>query len=330
MGNSVLIKELATGQITDSLYLVADRSVRAHKNKPGQYLQLQLQDRTGSIKAMYWDVPGDVAAAVHSGGVYQVQGKVENYQDDLQIRVTAIREPKGQVDWSQFLPESRRSARELQTEFDRVVTLIQDPDYQALVKLVRGDERLWARYAQAPAATSVHHAYLRGLLEHTLNMCRLCEALKPIYPDANLDLLLTGAIFHDAGKVYEYESGPAFNKTIYGELVGHLAIGDQMVVQLATKVEGMAKEKVWHLRHLVLSHHGQLEFGAPVLPKTLEGLLLHFADNIDAKVGTYRQAADSTPEGETLTDRVWSMDHRRFVLTGDGRSTPAADFGSQG
>lgn len=323
------IKELSTGQTTDSLYLVADRSVRAHKNKPGQYLQLQLQDRTGSIKAMYWDVPGDVAASVHAGEVYQVQGKVENYQDDLQIRVTAIREPRGQIDWSQFLPESTRSAGELEAEFDRVVARIADADYQALVQMLRGDERLWSRYAQAPAATSVHHAYLRGLLEHTLNMCRICEALAAIYPDANRDLLLTGVIFHDAGKVYEYEAGPAFNKTVYGELVGHLAIGDQLVVQLAARREGIPREKVWHLRHLVLSHHGQLEFGSPVLPKTLEGLLLHFADNIDAKVGIYRQAADSTPEGETFTDRVWSMDHRRFLLADGGGSRPAPDIGSQ-
>ena len=323
------IKELSTGQTTDSLYLVAERSLRAHKNKPGQYLQMQLQDRTGSMRAMFWDVPGEVAASVRPGAVYQIAGKVENYMDDLQLRVTAIREPRGQIDWAQFLPESPRSARELESEFDRILGNIEDADYRALVKLIRDDERLWARYSQAPAATSVHHAYLRGLLEHTLNMCRLCEALAPIYPEANRDLLLTGAIFHDAGKVYEYEAGPAFNKTLYGELVGHLAIGDQLVVQLAAQVEGIAREKVWHLRHLVLSHHGQLEFGSPVLPKTLEGLLLHFADNVDAKVGIFRQAADSTPEGEIFTDRVWSMDHRRFVLAGDDRTAPAPHTGSQ-
>lgn len=322
------IKELSTGQVTDSQYLVADRSVRAHKNKPGQYLQLRLQDRTGTISAMYWDVPGDVVASVHTNKVYQVQGKVESYQDDLQIRVTAIREPKGPIDWSQFLPESSRGARELEAEFDRVVSQIKDADYQALVRMLRDDKEFWKRYSQAPAATSVHHAYLRGLLEHTLNMCRLCEAMAAIYPDANRDLLLAGAIFHDAGKVEEYETGQAFNKTVYGELVGHLAIGDQLVVQLAARREGIPREKVWHLRHLVLSHHGQLEFGAPVLPKTLEGLLLHFADNIDAKVGIYRQAADSTPKGENFTDRVWSMDHRRFLLAGGGL-TPAPDTGSQ-
>lgn len=322
------IKELSTGQITDALYLVAERSLRAHKNKPGQYLQLHLQDRTGSMKAMYWDVPGDVAARVVAGSVYQVQGKVENYMDDLQIRVTSIRDPRGQIDWSQFLPESKRTALELEREFDRVAGQIKDPHYAALVQLFRSDERWWPRYAQSPAATSVHHAYLRGLLEHTLNMCRLCESLAELYPDADLDLLLTGAIFHDVGKVYEYESGPAFNKTVYGELVGHLAIGDQLVVQLATQVDGMPKEKVWLLRHLVLSHHGQLEWGAPVLPKTLEGLLLHFADNVDAKVGIYRQAADSTPEGETFTDRVWSMDHRRFLLA-DGRRAPGPQLRSQ-
>ena len=322
------IKELSAGQITDALYLVAERSIRAHKNKPGQYLQLQLQDRTGSMKAMYWDVPGDVAAGIHAGSVYQVQGKVESYMDDLQIRVTTIREPRGPIDWAQFLPESKKSAAELEREFDRVVGRITDPHYSALVKLLRHDDKLWARYAQSPAATSVHHAYLRGLLEHTLNMCRLCESLADLYPEADLDLLLAGAIFHDVGKVYEYESGPAFNKTVYGELVGHLAIGDQLVIQLAARVDGIPKEKVWHLRHLVLSHHGQLEFGAPVLPKTLEGLLLHFADNVDAKVGIYRQAADSTPEGETFTDRVWSMDHRRFLLA-DGRSAPAPQLRSQ-
>lgn len=322
------IKQLNAGQITDSMYLVADRSLRAHKNKPGQYLQMTLQDRTGSMRAMFWDVPENVAHTVHAGAVYQVQGKVESYMDDLQMRVTSVREPRGPVDWAQFLPESKRSAAELEAEFDRVQKSLRDPHYSALIRLFRDDERLWSRYVQSPAATSVHHAYLRGLLEHTLNMCRVCEALAEIYPDADRDLLLCGAILHDVGKVYEYESGPAFNKTVYGELVGHLAIGDQLVVQLAARVEDMPREKVWHLRHLVLSHHGQLEFGSPVLPKTLEGLLLHFADNVDAKVGIFRQAADSTPEGETFTDRVWSMDHRRFLLA-NGPSAPSPQLRSQ-
>lgn len=322
------IKELSAGQITDTLYLVAERSLRAHKNKPGQYLQMTLQDRTGSMKAMFWDVPGEVAGIVQAGSIYQVQGKVESYMDDLQIRVTSLREPRGPVDWSQFLPESSRSAADLEAEFDRVLASLRDPHYGAMVKALRTNKELWPKYAKSPAATSVHHAYLRGLLEHTLNMCRICDALAKIYPDADRDLLLCGAVFHDVGKVDEYESGPAFSKTVIGELVGHLAIGDQLVVQMAAGIQGMPVEKVRHLRHLVLSHHGQLEYGSPILPKTLEGLLLHFADNVDAKVGIFRQAADSTPEGETFTDRVWSMDHRRFLLA-NGGSAPASQLRSQ-
>jgi 3'-5' exoribonuclease len=322
------IAELSTGTMTDALYLVADRSVRAHKNKPGQYLQLQLQDRTGTIKAMYWDVPIKVADSVRAGDVYLVSGKVENYMDDLQIRVTGIREPTGDIDWSEFLPESAKSAQELETEFDRIVALMEDPDYRAIVEAFRNDDKLWPRFTVAPAATAIHHAYLRGLMEHTLNLCNICERLCTMYHDVNRDLLLAGAIFHDLGKAYEYESGPTFKKTLYGELVGHLAIGDQLVVKLAESLDGISRDKVLLLRHLVLSHHGQMEWGSPVLPKTLEGLLLHFADNMDAKVGTFRQAADTTPEGEWLTDRVWSMDHRRFVLS--GRSHTSQETGSVG
>lgn len=306
------IAELSTGHTTDSLYLVADRSVRAHKNKPGQYLQLVLQDRTGTMKAMFWDVPTSVADSVRSGAVYQVQGKVESYMDDLQIRVVAIRPPERAVDWGEFLPESVRSAADLTAEFDRVAADLTDPHLKALVLRLRSHEKMWARYLNAPAATMVHHAYLRGLIEHSLNICRLCMRLAELYAEVNRDLLVAGALFHDLGKAYEYESGPTFGRTTYGELVGHLAIGDNLVVQLAQEVEGITPETVWQLRHLVLSHHGTYEFGSPVLPKTLEGLLLHYADNIDAKVGTYRQMADNTPEGEAWTDKVFSMDHRRL------------------
>jgi 3'-5' exoribonuclease len=316
------VANLSSGQPCDALYLVTDRSVRAHKNKPGQYLQLLLQDRTGTIKAMFWDVPPSVADAVRAGAVYHVQGKVENYQDDLQIRVTAIRPPEQRVDWAQFLPESKRSAEELTAEFDAVAATLTDPHYSALVQALRNHDKLWPRYVTAPAATAIHHAYLRGLVEHSLNMCHVCDRLAGLYPETNRDLLLTGAIFHDSGKTFEYDSGPTFQRTTYGELVGHLAIGDNIVVQLAQEVGGMPQEKVWQLRHLVLSHHGTMEFGSPVLPKTIEGILLHFADNIDAKVGTFRQVADNTPEGESWTDRVVSMDYRRFFVpaSADGRA----------
>lgn len=322
------IDELTTGTATDALYLVADRSVRAHRNKPGQYLQLTLQDRTGTMKAMYWDVPATVADTVKPGAVYQIRGKVENYMDDLQIRVTGIKPPTESVDWSRFLPESARSAEELTSEFDGWVAKISDPHYRGLVEALRCHPQLWPRYLSAPAATMIHHAYLRGLIEHSLNLCRLCDRLAELYPEINRDLLLAGAIFHDVGKVYEYDSGPTFRRTDYGELVGHLAIGDQVVVQLAEQVEGITREKVWHLRHLVVSHHGQLDYGSPVLPKTLEGLLLHYADNIDAKVGTFRQTADKTPNGETWSDRVFSMDHRRlFVGAHDSSTDESAESG---
>jgi len=312
--SQVSVSDLNTGQTTDALYLVADRSVRAHKNKPGQYLQLLLQDRTGTIKGMFWDVPASVADSVKSGSVYKVQGKVENYMDDLQIRITAVRPPDGPIDWGEFLPESQRSLDSLTAEFDALLETLRDPHYRALTQRLRDHAKLWPRFANAPAATMIHHAYLRGLLEHSLNICRLCEKLAELYPETNRDLLVAGAIFHDIGKAYEYDSGPTFKRTTYGELVGHLAIGDNIVVQLAQEVEGIPHEKVWQLRHLVLSHHGTMEFGSPVLPKTIEGLLLHYADNIDAKVGTFRQTADNTPEGESWTDKVFSMDHRRFFI----------------
>lgn len=317
------VSELATGQTTESLYLVADRSVRAHKNKPGQYLQLLLQDRTGSIKGMFWDVPAHVAESVKSGAVYMVQGKVENYMDDLQIRITGIKAPAGEIDWSKFLPESKRTADSLTAEFDTLIESLKDPHYRTLVETLRNHEKLWHRFAIAPAATMIHHAYLRGLLEHTLNICRICDKLAELYPEINRDLLLTGAIFHDIGKAYEYDSGPSFQRTTYGELVGHLAIGDNLVVQLAVEIADIPAEKVWQVRHLVLSHHGTMEFGSPVLPKTIEGLMLHYADNIDAKVGTFRQVADNTNKGEPWSDKVFSMDHRRFFIP-DGFETTDA------
>ena len=166
----------------------------------------------------------------------------------------------------------------------------------------------------SPAATVIHHAYLRGLIEHSLNMCKLGHMLAEQYSEVNRSLLIAGAIFHDIGKMYEYDSGPTFQRTTYGELIGHIAIGDNLVVKLAHEIDGIPKEKVWQLRHLILSHHGQMEWGAPVLPKTLEGLLLHYADNIDAKVSTFRLAADKMTDGADWTERVFSLDHRRLYI----------------
>ena len=311
------IAELSSGQTTDALYLISERSVRSHRNKPGQYLQLTLQDRTGTVKAMYWDVPKKVVDEVQSGAVYKVSGKVESYMDSVQVRVLGIELPTEEIDWGLFLPESKRSAEELTADFDALIPTLEDPHYRELVLGLRNNEQMWPRYLASPAATMIHHAYLRGLIEHSLSMCWLCDKLAEQYSEVNRSLLITGAIFHDIGKMYEYDSGPTFQRTTYGELIGHIAIGDNLVVKLAQDIDGMPRDKVWQIRHLILSHHGQMEWGAPVLPKSLEGFLLHYADNIDAKVSTFRIAADKTSEGADWTERVFSLDHRRLYIPQD-------------
>lgn len=150
------IAELSSGQTTESLYLISERSVRSHRNKPGQYLQLTLQDRTGTVKAMYWDVPKSVLDEIQTGAVYKVSGRVESYMDSVQVRVTGIARPTEEIDWGQFLPESDRTATDLTAEFDALIPTLDDPHYRQLVQGLRSHEQMWSRYLISPAATMIN------------------------------------------------------------------------------------------------------------------------------------------------------------------------------
>ncbi len=248
-------------------------------NKP--YLLGTLADKTGTIRAVFWEVPAHVDAWVRPGVAVLVTGKVTRYQEALQINISDLN-PWLEPDMRLFLPVSYRPVEEMEADLQALMGSLSAP-WRALVEQVVLDPDLYPRIVAAPAARAMHHAYLGGLLEHTLSMARLAQVIAGHYPYVNLDLLLAGVLLHDVGKALAYEVESEFAYTTDGRLVGHIVRGITLVEMAAAELGDVPAEAVQELVHLIAAHHGTLEWGSPVVPKTLEAVLLHQIDLLDSR-----------------------------------------------
>ena len=295
-GKKVFISGLQEGQQVRDLFLVARKNLAETKaGKP--YMALTLMDRTGEIEARVWEnaLQFDAVAAV--GDVIFVQAMAKSYQNQLQLGVSHLqRAGDEQVALADFMPASRRPVREMQQELTSLLATISDPGLQKLLQRLFSGELL-DQFSTAPAAKKMHHAYIGGLLEHTLSVTGMAVKAADHYPGLDRDMLVAGALVHDIAKTREfsYKSLP-FDYTDCGRLVGHLVLGADMVRQAAAGIDGLAVGRVDQLVHLVLSHHGRHEFGAPVLPMTPEAILLHHLDDMDAKMNYIDQLREKQDE----------------------------------
>jgi len=282
----VFVEQLRDGQIIEELFLVA-KADRAETKAGNPYLILSLMDRSGEIGGRLWenlDQYGDQAVV---GSVAMIKGVAQSFRDELQIKVDSLKffsfdDPS--VELSDFLPSSKFPVNFMLSELKRLIALVTDRSlFNLLEKVFQG--KTLEDFKTAPAAKRMHHAYIGGLLEHTLSVASLAVGMAAHYPQLDRDLFLTGALLHDLGKVKEfsYKSVP-FEYTDSGRLLGHLVIGAEMVREAARDVSGLTDERLDQLIHMILSHHGRYEFGSPVLPMTIESILLHHIDDIDAKV----------------------------------------------
>jgi 3'-5' exoribonuclease len=299
---SPFVSELELDKIVTTSFQVYSKQVR--EKKSGEpYLSLLLGDRTGKIDAKMWDNVHEVKDTFECNDYVKVRAQVQSYNNRKQLTVQKLRrmEPP-EVDAADYLPASTRNPDEMLAELRGVIASMQDPHLRALLELFFNDEEIASRYKRAPAAKQIHHAYLGGLVEHVLSVCRLCRLVAQNYTDIDVDLLLAGAILHDIGKIYELGYDVAFSYTNDGQLLGHIVMGVRMVEEKVRSLPDFPVKLRTLLEHMILSHHGQMDFGSPKVPLFPEALLLHFLDDMDSKMECMRSLVEHDLNG----DRNWT------------------------
>jgi 3'-5' exoribonuclease len=307
-------------KIFDAFFLLLQRQSRTSKtNKP--YLCLTFCDKTGTLDGRVWE-PGDprIAKDVGRGDVVKVRGCVSRFDDRLQMKVEQMRRAMtGEVDKTDMMPATACNVDELWKELMGFVDSFTQPDLKRLLTALFADPQLAQAYREAPAARQLHHAWLGGLLEHVVSLLKLADRVAPHYPTLHRDLLLTGVILHDIGKVRELAWDIGFEYTVEGELLGHIQIGIALVEKAIESIPGFPGRLKTLVLHMILSHHGKLEFGSPKLPMIPEALVLHFLDDLDAKMQAMsREFEKSVKEGKApdeLTGKVWALDQRQLLNT---------------
>jgi 3'-5' exoribonuclease len=290
------IADLKSGdELDNELFLIQD-VVRRQTRDGRPYLLCTVADRTGKAGGIFWDVPESVDAWLRPGLVVYLTGRAGHYRDALQITATDLSVcPSPNL--SDLLPASARPRDEMIAELKKEIESLAPP-WRQLIGHILLEPDFLVHFANAPAARTLHHAYIGGLLEHTLSMVTLCRKVAGHYPYVNTDLLRAGALLHDAGKAIEYNSEPAFMFSDDGRLVGHIVRAVVMVEQAAAHLGTLDPEDLRQLVHIIVSHHGTLEWGSPVVPKTLEAVLMHQIDLLDSRVQGFfdHLANDSTAE----------------------------------
>jgi 3'-5' exoribonuclease len=275
-------------KIITSSFVVASKQVKAKKNGE-PFLALVLADRTGQIEAKMWDNVDEFIDAFEQDDFLKVKGLVNKYKNRFQLTIHKLRRmEEAEIDFTDYLPKTTKDIGELWRELAETVGTFQNPHLKALVESFMADAEIAERYRNAPAAKTLHHAYIGGLLDHVVSLFRSCDLMCRNYPQVNRDLLLTGAFLHDIGKTQELAYNRAFSYTTRGQLLGHMIIELEMLQAKLAKLPDFPAELKILLEHLIISHHGQYEFGSPKLPMFPEALMLHYLDDLDSKMEAMR------------------------------------------
>jgi len=285
---SPFVKELEPNQVITTSFLVHSKEIR--QKKTGElYLSLLLGDRTGELDAKMWDNVSEVLDAFDRDDFVKVKGLIQVFHNRPQLTIHKMRRlHESEVDFGDFFPSSSRDPEEMWTELEAVVAGITNPHLRALLDALFTDEDIARRFRRAPAAKTIHHAYLGGLIEHVLSVCAMARLAAGHYRHLDLDLLLTGVLLHDIGKIYELNYERGFSYSSDGQLIGHINIALRMVADKLRGIPGFPPALRSLVEHMILSHHGQLEFGSPKLPQFPEALLLHYLDDMDSKMECMR------------------------------------------
>jgi 3'-5' exoribonuclease len=289
-------------QTITSLFVVASKQVKSKKNGD-LYLSITLADRSGQLQANMWDNVTDAISAFEQDDFVKVKGVVHKYNGRWQLTMHKLRRlDEQEIDYSDYLPKTTKDIEQLWLRLEEFVETFQNPWLKALVKEFISDEAIVTAYKNAPAAKTLHHAFVGGLLDHVVSLFTVCDLAARNYPQVNRDLLLTGAFLHDIGKLHELAYQRSIAYTTKGQLLGHMIIELEMLHQKLARLPGFPDELKILIEHMIISHHGQYEFGSPKLPMFPEALMLHYLDDLDSKMESMRAQF----ERESELDNPWT------------------------
>jgi 3'-5' exoribonuclease len=291
------VKDLEPDPSITSFFLVHEKEVRNTANGKA-YLRMELGDRTGTVEARMWDQFEALAKEVNRDDFIKVQARVELYRNKPQLTLQQFRVAKPEeIDLGDFLARTPYDIEELYKQILGHIEGIKNPWLKELCSRILTDPEIVARFKRAPAAKTMHHAYIGGLLEHVAGLCGLAKQIAAHYPELDVDLLLTAAMLHDVGKLDELCYERAVSYSVEGQLLGHIVMEVESVGKVMDSIEGFPENLKTVVQHILISHHGEYEFGSPKLPMIREALAFHYMDDLDSKMGAIR-AALSSDSGE--------------------------------
>jgi 3'-5' exoribonuclease len=304
----VFVENIQERDWVEAPFLVRDKIVGMAKNgRP--YMTLKLMDRTGEVEGRVWDRVDELSGQFAKDDFVRVSAKASVYMGKMQLVIQELvcLEERA-IDLADFLPVSRRSIDEMNAELQALVAGLTDVHLKRLMTAFMADSAFMFGFTRAPAAKMMHHVCLGGLLEHSLAVAALASDICERYPDLNRDLLIVGALLHDVGKITELRYHRSFDYTDAGKLLGHIVIGVELVEEKLREIDDFPQELAVHLKHLLLSHHGQYEYGSPKRPKTMEAVILNFLDDLDSKINGVRTHIDREPDSESS----WTQYHKHY------------------
>lgn len=327
------VSDLQDGQLVTSLFLVREKETRTSARTGKSWLELSLADRTGTIPGKMWDNFESIAKTFEQDDVVQVRGRVKLYNGQKELTLEQIiPSAENAYDLADFLAATKSDVEKLYADLRAAVAGMKNPWLQKLLTNVVEDPAIAPKLKRAPAAMVMHHAFIGGLLEHVVSLIGLARAAAAHYPELDADLLLTGIVLHDIGKIDELQYVRGIDYTTEGRLLGHIMIGASLVRAKIQAIPGFPAPLAVLVEHLILSHHGTHEFGSPSLPQVREAVALHFLDDMDSKMAAMRatlDAAANEPDEDVWTDRNPSL--RRALLRADkfvaGAAKPASQKG---
>jgi len=277
------IKDINEEADINSCYLVKQKSLGTTRvGKP--FINLVLADRTGELEAKVWERAEQLSSLFQDGDIIEVEGRAGSYRGKIQITVSGIKIPRRETDPGIFIESAPGDLSDMMKSLRKILKGVENPHLKALNERFLIDRNFVALFKKAPAAKNFHHSYLGGLLEHSLSVCHMAGQVADHYPQLDRDLFLTAAFLHDIGKIREFDYGLKIDYTDEGRLLGHLVMGAAMVDEKLAELNNFPQELALRLKHMILSHHGEYDFGSPKRPKFLEAFALHLVDDLDAKI----------------------------------------------
>ena len=308
------VKDLfkSMNQEIETFLLLTKKELR--EGKSDMYLRLEFTDKTGPVNGNVWNNAQLAMEGYIVGDVVKVRGMVQSYKDQIQLNVKKIRkaEPE-EYDLKDYIPETKKNVKNLSDELFALINSVKDETIKQLLLSIFDDKELLGKFLRCPAAKGWHHNFVGGLLEHTVSVTKICDFASTLYP-VNRDELIAGALLHDFGKIYEYMIMPSIEFTDEGRLLGHIVMADQLIVKKAGEINLFSPHTLLKLRHLILSHHGEMEKGAVKVPMTVEAVVLHFADNLDAQTTGVMQMIEAAGDPKARWTELDKLNSRYIYI----------------